>query len=254
MNDAMAIAATGMTAQSAQLAMIANNVANMSTPGYKRAALRFADVVSIASASPTASNAASASSAGVRIGDTQRSFAEGDLRKVDDPMAVAIQGEGFVEVQLSDGSPAFARQLRLSVNAEGQLVTSAGNPLRGNVRVPSDIGAIAVAGDGQVHGRDDAGRSVVLGRIDIAVFPNPSGLTPVGDGLWRASVASGDAVSAVAGEGQAGRLMQGYQEASNVKLVDEMVQLMVAQRAYEMSVKVMQAADEVAGMANSLRK
>jgi len=113
---------------------------------------------------------------------------------------------------------------------------------------------IAIASDGQVSGRDDKGREWNLGRIDVVMFANPAALAPMGDNLYRATAAAGEPLVATPGESGAGRLMQGFDEASNVRLIDEMVQMMVAQRAYEMSVKVVQAADEVAGMVNNLRK
>lgn len=253
MNDALYIAATGMKAQTAQVDMIANNVANASTPGFKRSSLRFGDLVS-AGQEGQRPGEGMVGSAGVRVGAVQRSFAAGELRRVDDAMSLAIQGEGFLEVQLPDGSPAFLRGARLEINADRLLAVSDGFVLRQRIHVPNDIRSVAIAEDGQVLGRDEAGRRTPLGRIDVAVFANASALTAAGEGLWRASPGSGDATLAPPGEAGAGRLKQGHQEASNVQLVEEMVQLMVAQRAYEMNVKVMQAADEIAGMANNLRK
>ncbi len=253
MNDALYIAATGMKAQTAQLDSIANNVANASTPGFKRSSLRFGDLMASSSMAGAQGDALS-SPAGVKIDAIQRSFTAGELRKTDDAMALAIQGDGFLEVQLPDGSPAFVRSARLEISADRMLTTTDGLQLRQHIHVPTDVRRIAIGEDGQVQGVDDAGRTTALGRIDIALFASPSGLSPMGDGVWQASAKSGEAMLSPAGEAGAGRLKQGYQEASNVQLVEEMVQLMVAQRAYEMSVKVMQAADEVAGMTNNLRK
>ncbi|RZA10432.1 MAG: flagellar hook-basal body complex protein [Lysobacteraceae bacterium] len=253
MNDALYIAATGMKAQTGQLDAIANNVANASTPGFKRSSLRFGDLVSAGLGAQPAGEHTSAA-AGVRIGAVQRPFAAGELRRTDDAMSIAIQGEGFLEVQLPDGTAAFARGGHLEINADRLLATGDGWLLRQHIHVPADISTVSIAEDGQVQGRDEAGRIASLGRIDVAVFASPTGLTPAGEGLWRSSSRSGDAVLTPPGEAGAGRLKQGYQEASNVQLVEEMVQLMVAQRAYEMNVKVIQAADEIAGMTNSLRK
>ncbi|WP_457391239.1 flagellar hook-basal body protein [Roseateles sp. P5_E1] len=253
MNDALYIAATGMKAQTAQLDTIANNVANASTPGFKRSNLRFGDLVS-AGLDGQQSAEVSTVSAGVKIGAVQRSFVAGELRRVDDTMSVAVQGDGFLEVQLPDGSPAFTRSARLEINADRLLAASDGFVLRQHIHVPTDVRSLSIGEDGQVTGRDDAGRITTLGRIELTVFASPSALTPTGEGLWRASAGSGEATLAPPGEAGAGRVKQGYQEASNVQLVEEMVQLMVAQRAYEMNVKVMQAADEIAGMTNNLRK
>jgi flagellar basal-body rod protein FlgG len=254
MNDALYIAATGMKAQTAQIDSVANNVANASTPGFKRSSLRFGDLISSSAMAPLLQGDALSSPAGVKINAVQRSFTAGELKRTDDVMAVAIQGDGFLEVQLPDGSPAFVRSARLDIGADRLLGTADGLPLRQHIHVPQDIRSIAIGEDGQVQGVDDAGRATTLGRIDVALFTSPAGLTPAGDGLWQASTRSGEAVMSPAGEAGAGRLKQGYQETSNVQLVEEMVQLMIAQRAYEMNVKVMQAADEVAGMTNNLRK
>lgn len=253
MNDALYIAATGMKAQTSQLDTIANNVANASTPGFKRSSLRFGDLVSTGAAAQQSGDITT-TSAGVKVGAVQRSFAAGELRRVDDTMSLAIQGDGFIELQLPDGSPAFTRSARLQVNPDRLLTTSDGLVLRQHIHVPTDVSSVSIAEDGQVTGRDDAGRTTALGRLDVAVFASPSALTSLGEGLWLPSAGSGDAVLAPPGEAGAGRLKQGFQEASNVQLVEEMVQLMVAQRAYEMNVKVMQAADEVAAMTNNLRK
>lgn len=253
MNDALYIAATGMKAQAAQLDLIANNVANVSTPSYKRGSLRFGDLVS-SEAVGAVNPEASASLAGVKSMGLSRSFAVGELRRNDDPLSLTIQGDGFLEVQLPDGTAAFSRGGRLEINSERLLATADGLALRQRIHVPADVRTIAIGEDGQVQGRDEAGRSFALGRIDIAMFSNPSGLTSIGDGLWRGSAASGDALVTPAGEAGAGRLKQGFVENSNVQLIEEMIQLMVAQRAYEMNVKVMQTADEISSMTNSLRK
>lgn len=254
MNDALYIAATGMKVQTAQIDSVANNVANASTPGFKRSSLRFGDLMTMPAAPLIDPDATAAVAAGVKVAAIQRSFAPGELKRTDDAMSVAIQGDGFLEVALPDGSAAFVRGARLGINADRLLSTADGLTLRSQIHVPADVRRVTITDDGQVQGTDDAGRSSVLGRLDLALFANPAGLAPAGDGLWQANARSGDAVLAPAGEAGAGRVKQGYQEASNVQLVEEMVQLMVAQRAYEMSVKVMQAADEVAGMTNNLRK
>lgn len=255
MNDALYIAATGMKAQTAQLDAIANNIANLSTPGFKRASLRFGDLMSTDASSGGAGPADVLTSlAGVKALGLQRSFAAGELRRNDDPLSLAIQGEGFLEVLLPDGSAAYTRGGRLELNADRLLASAEGMALRQRIHVPADVRQFSIAEDGQVQGRDDAGRSVSLGRLDLALFPYPAGLQAAGDGNWRSTAASGDALVMPAGEAGAGHLRQGHVEGSNVQLVEEMIQLMVAQRAYEMNVKVMQAADEIAGMTNTLRK
>jgi len=253
MNDALYIAATGMRAQNAQLDSIANNVANASTPNFKRSSLRFGDLVS-AAPMPVEGASPAATPAGVLIGSVQHSLTAGELQKVDDPMALAVQGEGFLEVSLADGSTAFSRGGRLSLNAERLLSTADGHPLRQRIHVAPDIRQVEILDDGTVQGLDEQGRSTNLGRLDLTLFAQPAALSPIGDGLWQAGSAAGDARVAQPGEAGAGLLKQGFQEASNVRMLDEIVQLMVAQRAYQMNVRVMQAADEIASLANSLRK
>ncbi len=265
MNDALYIAATGMKTQTAQIDTIANNVANASTPGFKRSQLRFGDLM-VAAPAGSGTGAAGAmqpaldgvlsmgTPAGVALAGEQRSFTAGELRRVDDAMALAIQGEGFLELALPDGSAAYTRGGHLELNAERLLSTAGGLALKPRIHVPTDVHQVQIRADGEVLGFDEQGRSTPLGRLDLVNFSRPAGLSPMGDGLWRATQASGDALSAPAGEAGLGRLQQGFQEASNVQLVEEMVQLMAAQRAYEMNVKVIQAADEIAGMTNNLRK
>ncbi len=263
MNDALYIAATGMKSQTAQIDTIANNVANASTPAFKRSQLRFGDLM-VAAPGGTAIGAsalvaqdgspAPATPAGVALSGELRSFAAGELRRVDDAMALAIQGDGFLEVTMPDGSAAYTRGGHLELNAERVLSVAGGLALKPRIHVPSDMHQLQIRTDGEVLGIDEQGRSASLGRLDLVGFSRAAGLSAMGDGLWRATPASGDALTAPAGEAGMGRLQQGFQEASNVQLVDEMVQLMAAQRAYEMNVKVIQAADEIAGMTNNLRK
>lgn len=258
MNDALYIAATGMKAQSSQLDAIANNVANVNTPGFKRSSLRFGDLVvaGLASANATDESAAPRLSAlaGVAIQSMQRSQTAGELRRVDDPMSLAILGEGYIELLMPDGSSAYTRGTRLQANTDRLLATADGHVLRQQFHLPADVRGVNFAEDGTIVARDEAGREWTLGRIDLTTFANPAELAPAGEGLLRATRNAGEPTVAPAGEAGTGRIKQGFQEASNVALVDEMVQLMVAQRAYEMSVKVVQAADELAGLTNNLRK
>ena len=251
MNDALFIAATGMSAQSVQLDVIANNVANSNTANFKRSSVRFGDLVSSV---PAQGLASSSSLAGVMPSSVLPSFSAGDLRASADSMSLAIQGDGFFEVLRPDGGSAYARGGHLDINADRLLTISNGQVLKQHIYVPPDVNQLSVRVDGTVQGADANGRQVQLGRIELVQITNPAAMSSLGDGLWQANASAGDAQIAQAGEGGAGLIKQGFEEMSNVKLVDEMVQLMVAQRAYEMNVKVVQAADEVAGMTNNLRK
>jgi flagellar basal-body rod protein FlgG len=255
MNDAMYVAATGMQAQQSQLDVIANNVANVNTTTFKRSRVSFNDLVQRQSLE--VANLATrevTQGAGVGISGIRKSFSVGELRRSDDPMSVAIQGAGFLEVVMADGSPAYTRGGLLRSNAEGLLSTIDGLALKQRVQMPNDSTQVSISPDGQVVAVDDRQREVNLGRIDTVVFANPSALVPIGDNLYRHAASAGDPLVTTPGESGGGRLMQGFEEASNVKLIDEMVQLMIAQRAYEMNVKVIQTSDELAGMVNNLRK
>lgn len=260
MNDALYIAATGMQAQQTQVNVIANNVANVNTAGFKRSSVNFHDLVHTEAASTSASvdtqlaRASALTGAGVAIGAVSKQFAAGELKQTGNPMDLAVQGNGFIEILLGDGSTGYSRGGTLHVNADGLLSTAEGYVLKQRIQMPTDARSFSVGSDGQVTANDGRARDWSLGRIDLVTFASPSALTAMGDNVYRAPPQAGDALVATPGEGGAGRLMQGQLEGSNVKLIDEMVQLMVAQRAYEMNVKVIQAADDIAGLTNNLRK
>lgn len=258
MNDAIYIAATGMQAQQTNVNAIANNVANVNTPGFKRSRVTFLDLVQSQASSPQLDPAEDkpifGSGAGVNIGTIAKQFSAGDVKSTGNPMDLAIQGEGFIEVLLADGSSAYSRGGTLQVNSENLLATSEGYVLKHRIQIPNDTRSLRISPDGEVVAINPQSKEWNLGRIELVTFANPTGLVAQGDNVYRAGPGSGDALTAFPGEAGAGKLAQGQLESSNVKLIDEMVQLMVAQRAYEMNVKVMQAADEIASMTNSLRR
>ena len=262
MFDALYIGATGMQAQQAHVDAIANNLANVNTTGFKRGRVSFSDlVVGAAVAGPrgvTPENGAFVNAAygvGVQASVPGKVFAGGDLKKTESSMDLAVSGDGFLELAMPDGTRAYARGGTLKVNADGLLATQAGIPLKPGVAVPDNAEALLVSATGRVQARLPGQTSPVdLGQLELVRFNNPQGLLPQGGNLFRATEASGEAIAARAGEEGAGTLAQGFLESSNVKLVDEMVDLMVAQRAYEASVKVVQASDEMLGMINGLRR
>jgi flagellar basal-body rod protein FlgG len=263
MNDAMYIAATGIQAQKTLLDVVANNVANINTPGFKRASLQFHDLMVAPSAQAAQDGMATVAAepeaalrmaAGVAVSSIGKQFDGGELKPTGSAMDLAIKGPGFFEVTLPDGGVAYSRGGTLQINAEGLLATIEGHALKQRIQVPADAKALTIAADGQVQMQATSGHVQSLGRIDLIQFANPSALQPIGDKLYQASAGTGEALVLPAAEGGAGSFAQGYLESSNVKLVDEMVHLMMAQRAYEMNVKVMQAADELASLTNNLRK
>lgn len=257
MLDALYIAATGMQSQQTQVDAIANNLANVSTPGFKKTRVVFSDLVAGAAAQSVADTLVTGSGVGVgvRIASTARILDSGDIKKTGSPLDVAIAGEGFFELAMPDGSRAYARGGSLKVNADGLLSNAQGVPLKPGIAVPENAQGLVIDGTGRVQVQlPGQGSPHDVGQLDVVRFSNPQGLLAQGANVYHASEASGDPVGGRAGEDGTGTVAQGFLEASNVTLLDEMVGLMLAQRAYEASVKVVQASDEMLGMVNGLRK
>lgn len=260
MNDSLYIAATGMQAQQLNVDTIANNLVNVNTAGFKAGRVNFMDLVyrELVRAGAVADSATAhglGSGTGVGVASLAKLFAQGDLKRTDVPLDLAIQGSGFFEVTLADGTQAYTRGGSMQVNRDGYLVSADGYLLKPSVRVGSDFKQIQVSADGKVTAlASGSSTPSEVGRLELANFANPAGLVALGQNLYKPSEASGDAVYVKPGEDGAGSIAQGFVESSNVKMVDEMVNLMVAQRAYEMSVKVIQALDEMLAMSNNLRK
>jgi flagellar basal-body rod protein FlgG len=260
MFDALYIGATGMQAQQAHVDAIANNLANVNTAGFKKARVNFSDLVvsGAAQRAAGAENGAFATAsvgAGVQVAATGRVFGGGEQKKTDAPLDVAIAGDGFLELAMPDGSRAYARGGTLKVNADGLLATQAGIPLKPGLVIPDGAEALLISATGRVQVRlPGQATPVEVGQLEAVRFSHPQGLAAEGANLYRATDASGEAIGGRPGEDGVGTLSQGFLETSNVKLVEEMVDLMVAQRAYEASVKVVQASDEMLGMINGLRR
>ena len=258
MFDALAIGATGMQAHQAQVDAIANNLANVNTTGFKKNRASFSElVVSGVQGARDAAGVFGAAGigAGVQLGAAAKVFDAGDLKKTDAPLDLAIVGEGFLEVAMPDGTRAYARGGSLKVNAEGLLATDAGLPLKPGIAIPDNAQGITISPTGAVQVRlPGQATPVDVGQLELARFANPQGLLAQGANVYRATDASGEPIGGRPGEDGMGTLAQGALESSNVKLVEEMVNLMVAQRAYEANVKVVQASDEMLGMINGLRR
>lgn len=264
MFDALYIGATGMQAQQFNIDTIANNLANVNTTGYKKGRINFSDLMvrdtsrMAALGNDAASGLLSPSSrlgAGVGIASLAKMFDMGDLKKTDSAFDVTIQGEGFIEVVMPDGSRAYTRGGTLKMNKDGQLATQAGFPLKPGIVIPDNTQTLIIQPDGRVQAKvGNQATPTDIGVLELVRFNSPQGLLAQGDNLYRSSEASGDAIAAKPGEDGVGALSQGYLEGSNVKLVEEMVNLMIGQRVYEANVKVVQASDEMLGMINGLRK
>ncbi|MEM5421261.1 flagellar basal-body rod protein FlgG [Paraburkholderia ferrariae] len=257
MLNALYIAATGLQAEQQNVESISNNLSNMNTPVYKKSRVQFSDLVGgVQSMQPTAP-AATAASAGLGVGvsATQKMFDAGQFQETDSPYDLAIRGDGFFEVVLPDGTSAYSRGGTLKVNSDGMLATQDGYPLKASISVPADAQSISIGSDGTVQ-IISAGDSTPTeaGQIELVRFASEGDLTPLGSGLYQPNDQSGDALTLRPGENGSGLLAQGYVEQSNVNMVDEMVNLMVAQRGYQANAKLVQAADDMLSTVNGLRR
>jgi flagellar basal-body rod protein FlgG len=258
MNDSLYIAATGMHMQQKGVDTISNNLANVNTPGFKKGRVSFEDLVYRDLAGATASTESGQrlfQAGGVGMASIVKSFVSGELKKTDAPMDLAIRGDGFFEVVSLDGTSAYTRGGTLTIDKDGFLATATGQPLKPSIHIGNDARGISIEADGRVMVRSSTrGEPFEVGRIELVRFADTGALGALGGNLYRPSERSGEPIFGRAGEEGFGTLAQGFVEGSNVNLVEEMVDLMVAQRAYESSVKVIQASDEMLAMSNNLRK
>jgi len=251
MNLSLYSAATGMEAQQMNLDTIANNLANVNTPGFKRSKIEFQDLLY---QKPRAAGADSGGGNlvptgieignGTRVASTAKDFTQGQLTSTGGNLDLALQGDGFYEVQQPDGTTAYTRDGSLKLNASGQVVTSDGLPvLSGFQAIPVGTTSINVSQTGMVSVQSASGTQTF--QLTLARFANPSGLQSLGGNLYAQTTASGTAETGQPGVQGFGTVMQGYEESSNVNLVSEMVSLITAQRAYEINSKSIQASDEM---------
>jgi flagellar basal-body rod protein FlgG len=260
MNDSLYIAATGMHMHQKAVDTIANNLANVSTPGFKKGRVSFEDLVyrDLAGAAPAVDGSNPAQlwqGSGVGMNAVLKNFVAGELKKTGQAMDLAIQGDGFIEVTAPDGSASYTRGGTLMVDRDGFLAQAEGQVLKPAIHVGTDAREVTINADGRVMVRQrDGSEPFEAGRIELVRFADTSGLLAQGANLFRPSARSGEPIAGRTGEDGMGTLVQGAVEMSNVSLVEEMVDLMAAQRAYESSVKVIQASDEMLAMSNNLRK
>ncbi|HWK52465.1 MAG TPA: flagellar hook-basal body complex protein [Steroidobacter sp.] len=255
MFDALYVGAAGMRGEQQQIDSIAHNLANLNTIGFRRGVTTFSEVS--AALATTAANSLLGDSAemfrgaGVSTALTLSSR-PGELRQTGESLDLAIDGLGFIEVIRSDGTPAYSRAGRLRVNDNGELATADGSPLAAGIQIPSDAHQILVREDGRVLTTNDHGEFVELGQIELVTFPNATALRPAGANLYVADANAGRPESALPGEAGMGQLRQGFVESSNVQMADELVTMMLAQRAFELNSRVVQAADQLMSITNSL--
>jgi flagellar basal-body rod protein FlgG len=257
-NSALHVARTGLDAQSARMRVIANNLANVNTTGFKRDRAEFETLAYQTMTAPGAPASAENKYAvglslgsGVNMTGTARVNTQGALSTTDNPLDMAIEGEGFFQVTRPDGTTAYTRAGNFSLSAEGKVVTSDGLPLQPEISVPEGAESITIGVDGtisaKVPGQTEA---TELGKIELARFVNPSGLQALGGNLFAETGASGTPqVGAAAAEGR-GSIRQGSLEGSNVNVVQELVDMIETQRAYEVNSKMISATDEMLRNAN----
>jgi flagellar basal-body rod protein FlgG len=254
MNDSLYIAATGMQAQQQNIDAIANNLANVSTAGFKRGRVNFQEMMHV-DPNQAAGAAAAPLGLGISVGSVAKDFAPGALTQTGAQLDLAINGAGFIEVTMADGSRGYTRGGTLQVSKDSYLATAAGHVLKPSIHIPANAAQIQIAADGKVSVQSAVNGPITeIGQIELANFANPSALGALASGVYAPTEASGEANYGKAGAQGMGTLAQGALENSNVNLVDEMVTLMIAQRAYEMSSKVIQASDEMMGLTNNLRR
>lgn len=254
-------AATGATSQQFHMDTIANNVANVNTTGYKKVRAEFQDLLNQTLSSPGAVGSQGTTDPiglqvglGVKVSGTQRDFITGPMMQTANSLDVAIQGDGFFQVQLDNGSTAYTRDGSFKRDANGQIVTSDGYLLIPNMSVPADTAEILINPNGTMSIRNNQGDLQEIGQIQLARFANPAGLEAQGSNLYLNTPASGNPVVGVAGQGEFGktRLAQGFLEGSNVQIVEELIGLITAQRAFEANSNVMKSGDKMLQTVNNI--
>jgi flagellar basal-body rod protein FlgG len=255
--------ATGMTAQQLNMDVIANNLANVNTTGFKRSRADFQDLLYQNSlAAGTAATQGAQVPTGIQVGlgtraaSVERVTTQGDFHQTDNPLDVVIEGEGFFQVQLPDGQIGYSRDGTFKVDSAGRLVTADGNAVVPQITVPPEaVGHVTVSQDGAVSASlPGAATPQVLGQLQLARFVNPNGLESQGRSVFRTTAAAGNPSTGTPGLKGFGTISSGFLEMSNVKVVEEMVDMISAQRAYEINAKSIQASDEMLQIANNLRR
>jgi flagellar basal-body rod protein FlgG len=257
-NAALHVARTGLDAQSARMRVIANNLANVNTTAFQRERAEFQTLSYQTLRAPGAASSGDNRYAiglslgtGVQMTGTARVAVAGALNNTENPYDLAIQGDGYFQIQRPDGTTAYSRAGNFQVSPEGQLVTGDGFPVMPDIRIPEGASSVTISADGKVSA-SVAGESEAseVGQIELARFVNPAGLLPLGDNLYQATQASGEPQVGAAGQEGRGVIRQGMLEGSNVNVVQELVDMIETQRAYEVNSKMVSATDEMLRNAN----
>jgi flagellar basal-body rod protein FlgG len=257
---ALYTAASGMNAQQSNIDNVAHNLANVNTTGFKKSRVEFEDLVyQEIRAAGAAASATTEAPVGLEMGlgtravATARNFTAGNLRSTGQPLDLAIQGDGFFQVSLPNGTTGYTRAGTFHLDAQGAIVTSDGYALEPSITIPPNATSVSISKDGVVSVTiPGQGASQQLGTLELASFPNAGGLRPLGGNLFEPTTASGDAETGGPGTDARGTLVQGFVEDSNVSVVEEMVNMIIGQRAYEANSRVVKAADEMLSQVNNL--
>ncbi len=258
------IASTGMAAQQMSIEVISHNLANVATTGFKKSVPAFQDLLYQTmrhAGSPTTLGVLPVGvqlGAGVQPISVHKIFSQGSFEERTDrnPLDMAIEGEGFFQVKLPDGSTAYTRTGSFKRDDQGAIMTAEGFPLSPAMTIPPNTDAVMISPEGEVSIKLAAtpDTPTVIGTIELANFVNPEGLNSLGKNIYQVTAASGDAVTGLPGSDGFGRLQQGMLESSNVNIADEMVNMITAQRAYELNSKAIQTTDEMMALVNGLKR
>ncbi len=262
MISALWTAATGMSAQQTNVDVIANNLSNVNTAGFKKSRVDFEDLLYTILKSPGTPIAGTQVvptgiqlGHGVKVVAISKQFSQGDFMQTENPLDILIEGPGFFQITMPDGTIAYTRDGAFKLDQDGNLVNSEGMYLEPQITIPPDAKEITIGIDGTVSVLLPGQTTPqVVGNIQLVRFVNPAGLKAIGMNLFLPTEASGDPIVGTPGDNGFGLLRQGFLEMSNVKIVDEMVNMIVAQRAYEMNSKAVQTADEMLQIANMLKR
>ncbi|MDO6679629.1 MULTISPECIES: flagellar basal-body rod protein FlgG [unclassified Shewanella] len=253
MQSALWVSKTGLAAQDTKMTTIANNLANVNTTGFKRDRVAFNDLFYQVQRQPGGQvdeqnelPSGLQLGTGTRVAGTQKVFTTGDMLTTGQQLDLAIQGQGFFQIEEANGDLGFTRDGQFFRSSDGLMVTSQGLPLVPNIEIPDEALTVTIANDGQVSAQM-AGQAETqeLGQITLVNFTNPAGLEARGDNLYRETGASGAAIEGIAGDEAIGQIRQGSLEGANVNVVEEMVEMISTQRAYEMNAKVVSSADDM---------
>lgn len=257
--NALWISKTGLEAQQNRLAVISNNLANVNTTGFKQDRAMFEDLMyqnirqaGGASSQDTRLPSGFMLGTGVRTVATQKNHTQGNMLQTNNKLDLAIQGRGFIQVLRPNGDIGYTRSGALQMNSSGQLVTASGYQVQPQITIPGNASAVTIGSDGTITASVPGSPTPQqLGVIQLADFVNPSGLQPVGENMYVETAASGSPQVANAGSGSMGTVIQGALESSNVNIVEELVNMIEAQRAYEMNSKAIQAVDQMLQSTNN---